>query len=110
MFSLFSPPIHHTLPTPLILITMSSSPMTSASAISPSSENLTNIKGLSSWELLQNHYQHIGSVHKYDYFPSVSFPFIVVFTFLIVLFFSSILHWLLASMLCVEILLLLMMR
>ena len=40
----------------------------------PSSENLCNIKGLSSWELLQNHYQCIGNVDKSDYFPSVSHP------------------------------------
>ena len=57
---------------PLTLTAMSSP---SASAPSPSSENLTLVKGLSSWELLQNHYQRIGSVHKYDYFPSVSFSF-----------------------------------
>ena len=64
--------------TPLTLTTMSSP---SASAPSPSSENLTNVKGLSSWELLQNHYQRIGSVHKYDYFSSVSFPFIIILPF-----------------------------
>ena len=73
-------------PTPLTLTTMSSS---SAPASSPSSENLTNVKGLSSWELLQNHYQRIGSIHKYDYFSSVSFFFCYYFAFLIVLFQSS---------------------
>ena len=61
----------------------------SASAPSPSSENLTNVKGLSSWELLQNHYQRIGSVHKYDYFSSVSFLFIFILLFLMILFQSS---------------------
>ena len=61
----------------------------SASAPSPSSENLTLVKGLSSWELLQNHYQRIGSVHKHDYFPSVSFLFIITLVLLIVLFQSS---------------------
>ena len=40
------------------------------------SENLCNIKGLSSWELLQNHYLRLGSVDKADYFSSVSFPFV----------------------------------
>ena len=50
---------------------------------SPSSENLTNIQGLSSWELLQNHYQRIGSVHKADYFPSVSYFFYFLYCFLI---------------------------
>ena len=88
VFSLFSPPTYLTPLTPLALTTMSSP---SASAPSPSSENLTNVKGLSSWELLQNHYQRIGSVHKYDYFPSVSFSFIIVLLFLIVLFLSSLL-------------------
>ena len=72
----FSLPTHLTPPTLLTLITMSSP---SASAPSPSSENLTNVKGLSSWELLQNHYQRIGSVHKYDYFSSVSFPLLLFF-------------------------------
>ena len=84
----FLPTNTFSLPTPLIFTIMSSSPMTSAPAVSPSSENLTNIKGLSSWELLQNHYQPIGSVHKADYFPSVSFLFLCRwFVFLIGLFF-----------------------
>ena len=85
--------------------------MTSAPAISPSSENLTNIQGLSSWELLQNHYQRIGSVHKADYFPSVSFfLFISWFVLLTGLILSSLLPWLLVSTLCVGILLQLTMR
>ena len=73
MVWLFFPPTLLSPPTPLTLITMSSSSMAPVPVAFPSSENLCDIKGLSSWELLQNHYQHIGSVHKADYFPRVSF-------------------------------------
>ena len=76
MFSLFSPPTLLSSPTPLTLTTMSSPSMAPVPAASPSSENLCDIGGLSSWELLQNHYQCIGSVDKADYFPSVSHYFV----------------------------------
>ena len=78
---------------------------------SPSSENLTNIKGLSSWELLQNHYQRIGSIHKADYFPSVSSFFLsfILGLFLVSLSIFRLPPWLLVLTLCVGIPLRLMM-
>ena len=48
--------------------------MSSSMSIVPSaspSENLCNIKGLSSWELLHNHYLRLGSADRADYFPDV---------------------------------------
>ena len=101
----------NTSPTPLTLTTMFSSSMAPVPAASSSSENLCNIKGLSPWESLQNHYLCLGSVDRADYFPSVS-HFLSIFHALLSLSCFSpfrLLLWLLVLTLCVRIPLLLIM-
>ena len=96
--------LHLTPPT-----TMSSSSMAPVPTASPS-ENLCNNKGLSLWELLQNHYLRLGSADRADYFPSVGCSLLIFHAlFSNLLFPFRLLHWLLVLMLCVRILPLLIM-